>query len=178
MLGTRYIQKVYHEGMKEQKMGRIIVGVLHDIRSQYNVGSMFRTADAAGVSHMYLLGYTPTPTDRFGRKVKEIAKTALGAEESIPWTASKDSVACILALREEGYQIIACETGTKNGKNHKDIQFQKKVALIMGNEIEGIPKNILSSADAVLEIPQFGSKESLNVSVAFGVATYGIRQAS
>ena len=156
---------------------RTIVAVLPDIRSLHNVGSMLRTADAGGVSHVYLVGYTPAPIDRFERKRPEIAKTALGAEGTIPWSSHVDAKAVIENLRKEGFQIVMCESGTSHGVLFDEVSYHDRVALIVGNEVEGIPKELLSLADLIIEIPLLGAKESLNVSVAFGIALYGVRRA-
>jgi tRNA G18 (ribose-2'-O)-methylase SpoU len=162
--------------MKDKE--RRIVAILNDIRSLHNVGSMFRTADAAAVAHMYLCGYTSSPVDRFGRKRKEIAKTALGAEESIPWSVHPDLAPLLSELKKEGYQIVMLESGSEKGSPYDEVVYDKNVALVVGNEVEGIPKNILSQADVVVEIPLLGGKESLNVSVAFGIGVYGVRLAA
>lgn len=156
---------------------RHIVAILHDIRSLHNVGSMFRTADAGGVAHLYLSGYTPAPVDRFGRKVKEITKTALGAEQVVPWSAHPVIKTLLGELQKDGYHIIMFESGAKQGQSYDTISYGSKVALVVGNEVDGIPKDILSLADGIAEIPLLGSKESLNVSVAFGIAVYGARLA-
>lgn len=158
------------------KAHRTIVAVLPDIRSLHNVGSMFRTADAGGASHMYLVGYTPAPLDRFGRKPSEIAKTALGAEETVPWTSHPDLVALIAELRGQGFQIVMCESGTTRGIPFDEAKYADKVALVVGNEVDGISDEYLSLSDIIIEIPLYGKKESLNVSVAFGVALYEIRR--
>jgi tRNA G18 (ribose-2'-O)-methylase SpoU len=155
---------------------RTIVAVLPDIRSLHNVGSMFRTADAGGVSHVYLVGYTPTPVDRFERKRAEIAKTALGAEEKIPWSSHDDLKTVIDDLRSQGFQIVMCESGTKLAVPYDEVSYGDRVALIVGSEVEGIPQDILPLADTIIEIPLLGTKESLNVSVAFGIALYGVRR--
>ena len=136
---------------------------------------MFRTADAGGVAHLYLSGYTPAPIDRFGRKVKEIEKTALGAEETVPWSSHADIQVLLLELQKEKYQIIMFESGTDKGKSYDTVSYGAKVAFVVGNEVDGIPKDTLSLADVVAEIPLLGGKESLNVSVAFGIGVYGVR---
>jgi tRNA G18 (ribose-2'-O)-methylase SpoU len=161
---------------EKQKTEKMIVGVLHDVRSLHNVGSMFRTADAGGVRHLYLTGYTPTPIDRFGRKRKEIAKTALGGEETVPWSTHQNLPELLFTLRGLGYQIVLFECGSPLGVMYDEADYGEKVALVMGNEVDGLSKELLDGADIVAEIPLHGSKESLNVSVAFGVALYGIRR--
>ena len=148
------------------------VGVLlHNIRSTHNVGSIFRTADALGVKKIYLSGYTPTPLDRFGRNRGDIAKVALGAEKIIAWEYVKNPKSLINKLKNKKYQIIALEQG-KFSIDYKKVKVQYPVLFVVGNEVNGIEKNILSLCDIVAEIPMKGEKESLNVSVAFGVALF------
>jgi tRNA G18 (ribose-2'-O)-methylase SpoU len=160
-----------------------IIAVLHNIRSLHNVGSMFRTADAAGVSKIYLCGITPAPTDRFGKIIPQFAKVALGAEKTIPWESVKSPQAILKLIKNlknppagGGYKILAVEQSKKSIPYHK-FKFKHsntKIVLIMGNEVKGLPRNILKNSDKILEIPMRGSKESLNVSVAFGVAIFGL----
>lgn len=150
--------------------------LLHDIRSVHNIGSMFRTSDAAGVSHLYLSGYTPTPVDRFQRPRKDLAKVALGAEQNIAWTAlspKETPAALIKALKKEGFTVVAVEQDTR-AVDYKTITFgsSEKALLIFGNEVEGISKDLLALCDIVAEIPMSGKKESLNVAVSFGIALF------
>jgi tRNA G18 (ribose-2'-O)-methylase SpoU len=147
--------------------------ILHDIRSVENVGAMFRTADAAGVNKIYLTGYTPTPLDRFGRKRKDLAKSALGAEEFVLWEQKKSLLALMRSLRQEKFLIIAIEQA-KNSIDYKKVKLKNCNAFIVGAEVTGIPKNILKKCDIIAEIPMRGQKESLNVSVACGIALFGI----
>jgi len=147
--------------------------ILPNIRSTYNVGSIFRTADAVGVEHIYLVGYTPAPVDRFGRKRKDIAKTALGAEESVSWSMHPDVTELISNLQSYGVMCVAVEQSPRS-KNYKNIQVKKPVAFIFGNEVEGLSQDVLKQVDVVVDIPQKGLKESLNVSVAVGVVLYGV----
>jgi len=163
--------------MKKQ---RETVLILHDIRSNHNVGSIFRTADAAGINKMFLSGYTPTPLDKYGRDVLEIAKTALGAEKNVKWEKEKNIKKIIKNLKNKKFQIIAIEQA-KNSVDYKKVSArggpaygQKKIAFIFGNEVTGIPKNILSLCDVLAEIPMRGKKESLNVSVAAGISMFRI----
>ncbi len=154
--------------------------VLHNIRSTHNVGSIFRTAECAGVTGLYLCGYTPTPMDRFGRPRKDIAKVALGAEDVVPWKHELSTSVLLKRLKKEGWRIIALEQaeysvdykkikiGSKKGE-----KFLKNV-LILGNEVGGIENSILKLCDHVAEIPLRGEKESLNVSVATGVAVFSM----
>lgn len=142
--------------------------ILQDIRSIYNVGAIFRTADAVGISKIYLCGVTPAPIDRFGRKRDDLAKTALGAEESVSWEHTKDIVSLIRDLKEKEFQIISLEQ-SENSIDYKKVSLKDKNAFILGEEVNGIPKNILEMSDVISEIPMKGEKESLNVSVATGI---------
>ncbi len=146
--------------------------ILDNIRSTYNVGAILRTADGAGVSKVYLVGVTPAPTDKFNRANSRIAKSALGAEKSVPWESVKSLSSLIKKLKKQGVQIIALEQDERS-VNYKKFKPQWPCVLILGEETEGIPKNILKLCDEIIEIPMKGSKESLNVSVATGVCVFG-----
>ena len=146
--------------------------ILHDLRSEQNVGSLFRTADAAGISKIYLTGYTPAPRDRVGRAVSGIAKAALGAE-SLPWESKKALAPLLRRLKADGFRIIAIEQAT-DAVDYKKVSAASKNAFILGNEVSGLPPATLRLADAVAEIPMRGKKESLNVSVAGGIALFRI----
>ncbi len=149
---------------------REVVLILHNIRSTYNVGSIFRTADAAGVSRIYLTGYTPAPKDRFGRARKDIAKTALGAENYIPW--ERGEVGNVIAkLRQKDFEITAVEQDIRAISVY-EYKPRRKVALIFGNEVRGVSKELCSRSDVVVSIPMQGRKESLNVSVSVGVSLF------
>jgi len=150
-----------------------LVLILHNIRSVYNVGAIFRTADAAGVSKIYLTGYTPTPLDRFGRERKDIAKAALGAEKSVAWIHESEVHKVIKSLRSDGYKIIALEQ-TEGSTDYKNFKPKEETALIIGEERYGITQNILDQCNNIIEIPMRGKKESLNVSVATGIALFRI----
>ncbi len=147
--------------------------IINDIRSVTNVGAMFRTADAAGINKIYLTGYTPTPLDRFGRKRGDLAKSSLGAEEFVFWEYKKNILPLLKKLKEENYLIIGIEQDKKS-IDYKKVKLQKKNVFIVGAEVTGIPKNILAKCDIIAEIPMRGKKESLNVSVACGIALFGI----
>lgn len=147
--------------------------ILHNIRSVENVGAMFRTADAVGIDKIYLTGYTPTPLDRFGRKRRDLAKSALGAEEFVSWEQKKNISSLFTKLKKENFYIIGIEQDKKS-VDYKKVKLKNKNAFIVGAEVTGIPKNILAKCDAIAEIPMKGKKESLNVSVALGVALFGI----
>lgn len=148
--------------------------LLHNIRSTHNVGSIFRTADAGGVSHIYISGYTPTPTDQFNRKRKDIAKVALGAEDCVAWSKVKTVKSLIAQLKIDGFSVIALEQ-SDTSVDYKDVKLGEKVLLVVGNEVKGMSSELLKLADVVAEIPMEGEKESLNVSVAFGIALFRLR---
>ncbi len=140
--------------------------LLHNIRSMYNVGSVFRTADAAGIAKVIITGYTATPPR------KEIDKTALGAQESVPWEYFSHPKEILEKLKNQGVTICGLEI-TENSMRYTDICKQDfPLCLILGNEVEGIDSDVLQFCDHVLEIPQYGTKHSLNVSVAAGIALY------
>lgn len=147
--------------------------ILHNIRSVQNVGAMFRTADAAGINKIYLTGYTPAPLDRFGRKRGDMAKSALGAEEFVAWEQKKNIVPLLAKLKKEKFLIIGIEQDEKS-VDYKKVKLSNKNAFIAGPEVTGIPKNILNKCDIIAEIPMHGKKESLNVSVALGIALFRI----
>jgi tRNA G18 (ribose-2'-O)-methylase SpoU len=135
------------------------------------VGSIFRTADAVGVSKIYLTGYTPAPTDKFGRANKDIAKTALGAEQTIPWEKAEEILTLIEKIKNESYQLIALEQSSSS-IDYKKVELKKDAAVIVGNEVLGIDPEILKRCDVIAEIPMHGEKESLNVAVAAGIALF------
>lgn len=137
----------------------------------YNVGSIFRTADAIGVTRILISGYTPRPLDRFGRFVKEIEKTALGAEKNVPWESHETWNDAIARGRDENFTVVALEQDEKS-LDYKDYNPRERMLLVLGEEVEGISAELRDACDEFVEIPMFGSKESLNVSVAFGIAVY------
>ncbi len=145
--------------------------LLHNIRSTHNVGSIFRTSDAAGVSHIYLSGYTPTPIDRFGRVRKDIAKTALGAEVSVPWSRVSDVSVCISDLKQAGWNIVGVEQDAKS-LDYRTYRVKQPTLFILGNEVKGLSLSLRKKCDALIEIPMRGKKESLNVSVAAGIILF------
>ena len=152
--------------------------IIHNVRSIENVGAMFRTADAVGINKIYLTGYTPAPLDRFGRKRRDLAKSALGAEEFVPWEQKQNILPLLAKLKREKFQIIAIEQD-KNSIDYKKAASAASrrgggLVFIVGSEVGGISKNILKKCDIIAEIPMRGKKESLNVSVAAGVALYSI----
>ena len=155
-----------------KKMVEVSV-LLHNIRSTHNVGSIFRTADALGVSKIYISGYTPAPNDRFNRPRTDISKVSLGAEKTVSWEIIKNSKTLIKKLKKGGVQVVGLEQA-KNSIDYKKVKIENSILFIVGNEVFGIDKDVLSLCDVVAEIPMAGNKESLNVSVAFGVALYRI----
>jgi len=145
--------------------------ILENIRSTLNVGAIFRTADAIGIDKIYLCGITPTPIDRFGRKRKDVAKSALGAEESVEWEQAPSASACAEELKKSGFSIVALEQ-TKDSIDYKEYTPENKTAVILGNEVDGVSKDLLGITDVVVDIPMNGIKESLNVSVSVGILLY------
>lgn len=152
---------------------REVFVLLHNIRSVHNVGSIFRTSDALGVDKVYLSGVTPTPKDRFGRNRKDISKVALGAENNIPWEYLDNPKKTISKLKKNNFKIIGVEQ-SKNSEDYKKTKTTSKMLFVVGNEVDGIEKDVLKLCDNIVEIPMIGKKESLNVSVAFGVALFRI----
>lgn len=159
--------------------------ILDNIRSLHNVGSIFRTADAFGVSKIYLCGYTGKPVDRLGKPVKEIEKTALGAEKTVPWEYVQHAWRIMEKLKKEGAQILALENNvpvavaldqvaTSSRRSGIPRNDGRGIALIVGNEVKGLSPEILKRVDAIVSIPMRGKKESLNVSVACGIALYAL----
>jgi len=147
--------------------------VLHNIRSTHNVGAILRTADGAGASKVYLCGCTPLPVDRFGRKRHDIAKTALGAEDMIEWEHREDVLALIGELQKAGVRVVAIEQCGWSVR-YNTLTLDQPTALVFGEEVHGLPDDVLKACDLVAEIPMHGKKESLNVSVAAGIALYSL----
>lgn len=141
--------------------------ILDSVRSMHNVGSVFRTADATNVSQIVLCGLTPRPPHR------DIQKTALGATESVHWTYYTSIMEAVMQLKEEDYQIIAVEQ-VHNSISLADAPFKKdqKLAFIFGNEVYGVSDEVLTFCDYCLEIPQFGTKHSFNISVSAGIVLW------
>lgn len=139
----------------------------HNIRSMHNVGAIFRTSDGAGVDKLFLTGYTAIPPR------VEITKSALGAETWIPWEHEKDPLTVISRLRRDTVSVVALEQ-TKDAIEISEFTPTFPLCLVVGNEINGVPDDILQQCDTVVQLPMRGRKESLNVSVAFGIAAYEI----
>lgn len=141
--------------------------ILDDLRSLSNAGSIFRTSDAFMVDHLYLCGITGKPPHR------EIQRTALGATESVSWSYEEDVLTLLKDLKNKGYTIAAIEQGTKTITPHELASFHfEKIVLVLGNEVEGVKQAVLDMADVAIEIPQSGTKHSLNVTVAAGIVMW------
>ncbi len=164
------LQRTDVESFKKQQKTPIAI-VLDNVRSMHNVGSAFRTADGFAIEKIYLCGITGTPPHR------EIEKTALGATQSVTWQYAKDTNEVIDQLRSEGYTIVAIEQAENSVMLH---EFQpdssKKYALVFGNEVNGVDEDVMKKIDTCIEIPQYGTKHSLNVSVAIGIILWDFIQ--
>lgn len=171
--------------MIARKKGKNLSLLLHDIRSVHNVGSIFRTADGCGVTKIYLSGYTPAPVDRFGRARADLAKVALGAEKAVDWEVVGDSAVTdfIKKMKKSGVHVIALEQDER-AVDYRTVDYRMAdkagktgdKLLILGNEVDGVSRELLDLADVIIEIPMRGEKESLNVSVAAGVAMYALME--
>jgi len=139
--------------------------IAHNIRSAYNVGSIFRSADSAGVDKLFLTGYSPSPDH------PKVAKTSLGSEHYLKWEHHCGLISLLDLLKSQSVKIVGLETHIK-ATSIVEAAFDSDTALIVGNEVEGIPSQILDVTDEVIKIPHYGHKESLNVAVAAGVAVY------
>ncbi len=143
-----------------------IAVILSNIRSLYNVGSIFRTADSAMISELILCGFTPCPPR------KEILKTALGATETVPWRYFESTAAAIIKLKSEGWNVAALELTNKSIDYNLIAAEHFPLAIVAGNEITGVDNEVLQLCDFAIELPMYGIKHSLNVSVAVGIAVY------
>jgi 23S rRNA (guanosine2251-2'-O)-methyltransferase len=168
------VAATYAEGFKPEILplpAKPVIEVLLDnIRSIYNVGSILRTADGAGLTHLYCCGITPPPDH------PKIAKTALGAEKSVGWTRNRNGLETAVSLKERGYQLLALEC-TPDATLLSDVQLadSQPVVLVVGNEIAGVDPHILAICDQTIMLPMQGVKNSLNVASAFAVAAYVLR---
>ena len=171
------MRKLTTEEMKQRSLARQqagehalrlpIYGLLDNIRSLWNVGSIFRTADAVLARKLFLTGMTGRPPRR------EIAKTALGAEAVVPWEYVTDPCKAVCLLKEMGVTVVALEH-TVASEPIDGFSFPFPICLVVGHEVEGVSSDVLAQVDGAVEIPMHGTKESLNVSVAFGVAAYAV----
>lgn len=168
------MRKLSHEELQarqaERKPRLPFTLVLNNIRSLYNVGSIFRTADGAGIEKIWMCGITGIPPD------SQISKTALGAEKEVPWEYASDAKICVQKLRADGYTIVLLEQ-TAESIPYENFDPQGKVCLVLGNEVGGVSESLLPYTDRAIEIEMAGLKNSLNVAVAFGVVAYHIRTA-
>ena len=162
-LRTIEMNRLSIDEFKQAKKLPLIV-VLDDVRSMHNVGSVFRTGDAFRIEAVYLCGITSTPPSA------EIHKTALGAEDSVEWKSFNSAVDAVKELKEAGYNIYSVEQahGSTMLQDFKPA-FDKKYAVILGNEVKGVHQEVIDASDGCLEIPQFGTKHSMNVSVTAGI---------
>ncbi len=165
-LTTEEMHRMTVEEFRESEKLPLTV-VLDNVRSLNNIGSVFRTSDAFRVEHIALCGITATPPHR------EIHKTALGAEESVEWSYHEDTAECVRGLKERGYRVYAVELAHESLKLGTDeVATDKPVAIVFGNEIEGVQENVMELCDGFLEIPQAGTKHSLNVSCAAAIVIW------
>lgn len=142
--------------------------VVDNVRSIYNVGSLFRTSDAALIEHLYLTGFTGTPNH------KHLHKTALGAQDTVPWSHHTDPRDVLHTLRAEGYTLAVLEITDEPTLTTALESDHFPLCLVVGNEVHGIREAVVEMADVALEIPQFGAKQSLNVAVAYGIAVFDV----
>jgi 23S rRNA (guanosine2251-2'-O)-methyltransferase len=143
-----------------------IIGMLDNIRSLYNVGSIFRTSDGALIRHLYLTGYTPRPPRQ------EIEKTALGATNTVPWSHFSNPLDAVREAREAGARICVLEQTTGSIPYYRVTPSDFPICLVVGNELAGISPAVVAASDMALEIPMFGTKHSLNAAVAYGIAVF------
>ena len=158
-------RKSVHEFKQADKIP--IIAVLENVRSAYNVGSVFRTADAFLIEAVYLCGYTAFPPH------KEIRKTALGADETVTWKHFKNTIEAIADLRAQGYALFSVEQ-VQDSVKLQAFEAPQKLALIFGNEVTGVEESTIAQTDGCIEVPQLGMKHSLNISVAAGVVLWEV----
>ena len=171
-MATREVQSSSATSLPVDHSGSArIEAFLDNIRSSYNVGSIFRTSDGAGISHLYLAGITPTPSH------PKVAKTALGADATVTWSHHLNGLETIVDLKERGWSVLALENGHTSRPffDYEVATGSRPILLIVGNERAGVDPAILDACDCILSLPMSGHKQSLNVSVAFGVAVYWLR---
>ena len=175
LLSSIVMKKLTHQQIVDRQVVRRqspfipLTVVLDNIRSLHNVGAIFRTADGVGVEKVWLCGVTGFPPQA------QITKTALGAEQRVPWRQDRDTVSVLRDLKSAGYEIVLLEQ-TDQSVDYQDFVPSGPVCLVVGNETQGISPELVAFCDAAVEIPMAGIKNSLNVAVAFGVAAYHIRE--
>ena len=156
------------EDFKNSEKTPMII-VADNVRSFHNVGSLFRTADCFRAAHIYLCGLTPTPGST------DMQKTALGATDSMDWTHMEHTLDCVKALQQEGYEVVAIEQA-EGSVDLRDFEPKGPTALVFGHEVIGVAQEVIDACDAVIEIAQFGTKHSLNVSVSAGIAMFELHR--
>ncbi len=160
------LNRISVEEYKSSSKLRLTI-VLDNVRSQNNIGSVFRTADAFRVEHICLCGICSTPPHR------DIHKTALGAEDSVDWSYHESTVACVDQLRQRGYRVLAIEQVDESEMLDKlDLEPNTPTAIVFGNEVDGVDEEVIGHCDGCVEIPQFGTKHSLNISIAAGITIW------
>ena len=170
-----HVKKLTHDEIARQRLtidaiperNRLpVVAVVDNVRSLYNVGSIFRTSDGALIERLFLTGFTPHPPR------KEIEKTALGATKSIPWEYFPSPQTALDIVRSDGYRVCCLELTNQSILYSSVQKIDFPLCLVIGNEISGVSKEIVEQSDLALEIPMFGTKQSLNVAVAYGIAVF------
>lgn len=164
---------VWYSFAVSKKVSHKIIVLLHNIRSVHNVGAIFRTADAIGVSEILLSGYTPTPLDHFGKVRSDFKKTSLGAELQVPWRKVSSISREILRFKKEGCTVVGVEQDVR-ALHYRKLKVPEHTVILLGNEVRGLSHALRAACDSLIEIPMRGKKESLNVSVAAGIILYGL----
>lgn len=167
-LANDELERLNPEAFRAAEKTPVII-LLDNVRSMNNVGSVFRTADAFLVEKIVLCGYTPQPPHR------DIQKTALGATETVTWEHASDTLAAVKRLQQEGCAVYAVEQAEQSIMLHQFVApQQQKIALVFGNEVEGVQQAVVSACDGCIEIPQFGSKHSFNIAVSAGIVVWEV----
>lgn len=169
-----HMKQTKKESEENKSFKHPLILVLDNVRSVQNVASIFRIADCVGVSKVILGGITPGPLDRFKHQRKDFIKVSLGSEHSVVWEHCDDVVKKIKSYKKEGFEIVALEQ-TKNSISYKNFSISKPTILILGTEVDGVSKKIITIADTCIEIEMAGKKESLNVAIASAVALFKLR---
>ena len=164
-LKNKDLQRINIQEFKSAEKIPITI-VLDNVRSALNVGSVFRTSDAFLIENIILCGITATPPN------KEIRKAALGASDSVNWEFEKNTVDAVLKLKNKGYHIMGIEQADKSSKLNDFTLENKPIAIVMGNEVKGVSQEVIDICNEVMEIPQFGTKHSLNISVTTGIVIW------
>ena len=165
-LQNEELNRISTEDFKQANKVPVTI-VLDNIRSQNNVGSVFRTSDAFRIEKIFLCGITSTPENR------EVHKTALGAEDAVDWEYQKDTLSVISRLKSEGYRIFSIEQAENSTSlENFNLPENEKYALVFGNEVKGVQQEVIDASDGCIEIPQFGTKHSFNISVTVGIVLW------